>query len=51
MSYFSITAVHTLPEPCLVFSIIFSSSACIHMDNYACIWKRFEAKDGSADTV
>ena len=37
MPYFFITAVHTLPESGLVFSIIFSSSACIPMDNYVCI--------------
>ena len=51
MPCFSITAVHTLPESCLVFSIIFSSSACTPMYNYGCTWKKFEAKDGSADTV
>ena len=41
--------------PCLsraqVFSSIFSSSACTPMDNYGCIWNRFEAKDGGSDTV
>jgi hypothetical protein len=51
MPCFSITAVHTLPESCLVFSINFSSSACTPMYNYGRTWNSSETNQVLPDTV